>query len=65
MRSVYALQSTREHGAYVARYDRTPKYFTSRASAWWFKARRGKWHWKVVKDHELDLQPIVELHEFH
>ena len=64
MQSVYALQSTREHGAYIARYDRTPKLFTSRTAAWWFKVRRGKWHWKVVPDHKLEMLPIVEVHDF-
>ena len=63
MHTVYALQSTREHGGYIARYDRTPKLFASRTAAWWFKARRGKWHWKVVPDHELEISPIVELQD--
>ena len=65
MSSAYALQSTREHGAYVACYDRTPKLFSSRLAAWWFKARRGKWHWKVIRHDDMALMRIVGIQDIH
>ena len=45
----YVLQSTRYHGALIKdTQSRDPKLFNNRLTAWWFKARRRKWHWRAV-----------------
>jgi hypothetical protein len=47
--TAYVLRSTRYHGALIKDTQScAPKLFNNRLRAWWFKARRRKWHWQVV-----------------
>ena len=58
----YVLQSTRYHGALIKdAQSRNPKVFARRIQAWCFKAKRGKWHWRVVPKQQLAANPIAEL----
>lgn len=50
----YVLQSTRYHGALIKdAQTHDPKVFAHRFQAWCFKAKRGKWHWRVVSQGSL------------
>ena len=47
--AAYVLQSTRYHGALIKdAQSRDPKLFSNRLQAWCFKAKRRKWHWRVI-----------------
>lgn len=52
--TAYVLQSTRYHGALIKdAQSRDPKLFSNRFKAWCFKAKRRKWHWRVVPHNAL------------
>ena len=57
----YVLQSTKYHGALIKdAQSRDPKLFSHRFQAWCFKAKRRKWHWRVVPEHLATASPMAE-----